>query len=122
MVERMFDAVASGGWQGTIREVDPPEPVWLNLSAVFPPSRIGSGATPLRVLAYGLDNGEVIPAELYQWIQTRTGEWWGRVRGVAHSANDRLRFDLTGQVVPGVALRPREEGRGDASSSPRPTP
>jgi hypothetical protein len=110
MSERVFDAVASDGWHGTAREVDPPALVWLNLALVFPPSRVGSGATPLRVLAYGLDNGEVVPAELYRWIQVRTGEWWGRVRATAHSSNKRMDFDLDGLAVPAAALRPHDDG------------
>lgn len=79
MVEHPFDwgACAPDGWRGTIRPVDPPGLVWVNLARAFPPSRVGSGNTALRVLAFGLDNGEVIPAEVYEWVQMRSGERWG---------------------------------------------
>jgi hypothetical protein len=110
MVEQTFDwgACAPDGWRGTIRPVDPPNPVWVNLAYVFRPSRVGSGYTALRVLAFGLDNGEIIPAEVYQWIQVRSGEWWGQIRGVAHSTNGMVSFTLDGQAVPSVALRQRD--------------
>ncbi|MFC0431054.1 hypothetical protein [Kutzneria buriramensis] len=110
MVEQTFDwgACAPDGWRGTIRPVDPPDPVWVNLAYVFRPSRVGSGYTALRVLAFGLDNGEIIPAEVYEWIQVRSGEWWGRIRGVARSTNGMVSFALDGQAVPSVALRQRD--------------
>ena len=110
MVEHQFDwgACASDGWRGTIRLVDPPDPVWVNLARAFPPSRVGSGYTALRVLAFGLDNGEIIPAEVYEWIQVRSGEWWGKIRGSGRSANGQVRFTLDGQAVPGAALRQRD--------------
>lgn len=91
--------VADDGWLGTVREVSPPIAVAVDLSALWPPSRVGSGATPLRVLAYGVDNGAVAEGQLYCWYQLRTGEWIGAVRFSVRSVNGELRRELDQWVI-----------------------
>jgi hypothetical protein len=110
----MFDlgAVADDGWQGTVRPQHEPLPVLVDLSRLWPPDSIGSGNVPLRVRAFGLDNGDVATGELYEWVQLRTGGWLAGVRFTATSINGRLRREID-QFVPAAAIRPaRRSGPG----------
>lgn len=81
--------------------------VVVDLTEVFKPSRVGSGATALRVQAYGLDNGDRVEGELYRWVQVRTGEWWAAVRFRAVSKNGLSSWALD-QLVPAAAVRRAE--------------
>lgn len=62
------------------REVDPPQPVTVNLARAVArtPAKLGNGV-PLRVRAGGLDLDRRVPGLLCAWARVSTGEWlcWG---------------------------------------------
>lgn len=95
------------GWWGTCQVPEEPVPVWVDLKKVFPPAQVTSGHVPLRVRASGIDNGQVIPAQLLSWHQTMTGEWWACVDGVLSNRAQRASIGVR-QLVPADAVTVRE--------------
>ena len=91
------------GWAGPERRPDRPVPVVVDLARALPPSRVGSGNTPLQVAAFGLNNGDRVPGLLDAWIQMRTGDWYALVRFEATSANAKMSWKLC-QLVPRHAV------------------
>lgn len=49
------------------------------------------------------------PGLLTHWIPTYSGEWLGRVTYSITYADGRAPLQLTDQLVPGYALRPRPD-------------
>src|SRR3954462_3944652 len=86
-------------------------PVWVKLSLVhrqtrFPPARFRWDDRTVEVA------GEA-PGTLHGWYRSTTGEWFGLVSYAGRYA-DRpppAELELTDQLVPAEALRPRTYGR-----------
>lgn len=90
------------------RLVDPPVAVLVDLSAVWPPTRVRWGAqTPLWVRAGGVD---LAPAngELSGWMLTCAGDWLAEVTMTLRARNGAVLDDRVRQFVPATAVRPLE--------------
>jgi hypothetical protein len=82
---------------------DPVQAVWVNLPALFPEPSTSS-------VASGLVIDEVAPGGLHRWERTADGQWIGVVTIVMRRA-DGSTFKAADQLVPALALRPRNEQR-----------
>jgi hypothetical protein len=87
--------------QGHLRQVRPPQPVWIDLGAVY---RV---ADPRIRLADGLDLRSTVPGMLRMWDRTTTGHWVGWVAFTIEAGQGSARV---GQWVLADALRPRPDG------------
>ncbi|HEX3785030.1 MAG TPA: hypothetical protein VHX38_35680 [Pseudonocardiaceae bacterium] len=56
------------------RAVRPPQPVWINLAAVYPLRE-----KPPQIFPHGLDLQATVPGRLHLWAMTTTGQWVGWV-------------------------------------------
>ncbi|MEU5407421.1 hypothetical protein [Nocardia asteroides] len=55
------------------------------------------------------------PGLLTHWVPTYAGDWLGRVTYSIAYADGRPPLELTDQLVPAYALRPRTSGQGGCS-------
>lgn len=92
-------------WRGTRRDLDPPLPVWIRLSAALQSGRIPRSDAPLRVRAGGLDLSATIPGTLYSWHQTSTGIWRGLCEVTIPNRHGAA-LHLPRQLIPEIALQP----------------
>jgi hypothetical protein len=61
------------------RPVVPARDVLVDLSKLWPPSRVRWGSdTPLWARAQGIQVSEVVPARLREWVITSCGDWYAR--------------------------------------------
>ncbi|MBW0273075.1 hypothetical protein ATM97_23610 [Nocardia sp. MH4] len=85
--------------------VESPKPVWVRLDAIV----IRDPGTPRHVNGAGLDMTGERPGLLSHWVPTYAGDWLGRVTYSIPYADGRPPLQLTDQLVPAYALRPRSE-------------
>ncbi|WP_244198384.1 hypothetical protein [Nocardia neocaledoniensis] len=72
--------------------------------------------TPRHLNGAGLDMIGERPGLLSHWVPTYAGEWLGRVTYSIPFADGRPPLQLSDQLVPAYALRPRAAGRSDRTS------
>lgn len=82
--------------------------VWVRISLVLPPTRVGSGNVPLRVRQAGIDVAETVPGRLLAWHQSITGDWFAMTEFRVANRAGRAALTLT-QLVPANAVTPREQ-------------
>jgi len=75
-----------------------PRPVWVNLAHAFGPPATGNHGQGYRFV------GEV-RGELHEWVRTTAG-WYGLVE-----FDPGWRTRLLRQLVPAIAIRPRDDDR-----------
>lgn len=93
------------------RRVDPPLPVLVDLSRLWPPTRVRWGTdTPLWVRSHGAPVDTAVPGELTDWVLTKVGDWCGVCRFTVRVDNSDLPLV---QMVPRAAIRPRRDGGRD---------
>ncbi|WP_280222071.1 hypothetical protein [Nocardia neocaledoniensis] len=103
---------AQGHFARTV--VESPKPVWVRLDAIV----IRDPGTPRHVNGAGLDMTGERPGLLTHWVPTYAGEWLGRVTYSVAYADGRPDLQLTDQLVPAYALRPRTADPADRRRSP----
>lgn len=83
--------------------VESPRPVWVRLDALM----IRDPGTPVHVNGAGLDMTGEVPGLLTHWVPTVAGDWMGRLNFAVPYADGSRRLELSDQLVPAYALRPR---------------
>ncbi|MGF6889530.1 hypothetical protein ABIA39_009014 [Nocardia sp. GAS34] len=80
-----------------------PTPVWVRLDAVY----IRDPGMPKHRNGAGLDMTGERPGLLSHWLPTYSGGWLGKVTYAIPYADGRPPLEVTGQLIPAYALRPR---------------
>ncbi|MFG3524899.1 hypothetical protein ACGF5S_31900 [Nocardia nova] len=101
------------------REVDPPQPVLVDLAKAIPSSGnrpFGRNHIPMRVKAGGLVLTGKTPGRLRAWARVADGAWLGLVEFVLVTGNQRGRLSVM-QWCPQAALSPNDR-RGPQRTAP----
>jgi hypothetical protein len=91
----------------THRVLTRPVDVWVRCEHRFVPRAADFRGVELRVRAYGIDVGAVVPGRLLGWYRLcNGGAWWGLVEYAVGSRNGLLPPLELRELVPAEALSP----------------
>lgn len=83
-------------------------PTWVRLDALC----VRRPDAPLRTVGDGLDMTGEVHGYLTGWWRTVKGDWLGLVNyAIPYADGRRHKIQLQDQVIPGYALRKREDSR-----------
>lgn len=84
--------------------LETPIAVQVRYGDAFPPRRLRFVTeTPLWVQRQGFPIARRVQGELFEWLLTEAGDWYGRVHVTVPVDNDQIELD---QVLPANALTP----------------
>ncbi|ONI78155.1 hypothetical protein ALI144C_32160 [Actinosynnema sp. ALI-1.44] len=90
------------GWHARVT------PAWVRLDALY----LRNPNTPIRTVGDGLDLSGEVRGHVSGWWRTVKGDWLGVVNfAVPYADGRRDRLELQDQLVPGYALRKRDDSR-----------
>jgi hypothetical protein len=88
-------------------KLEPVRPVWVNLTALYPPAPDGART---RVVD-GLDLAGEVPGFVHGWLRGGSGLWVARCNYDLRYVDGRAQMERAqDQLVPATALRQREVG------------
>lgn len=112
ILEGVFDGL--GLWEEssaatpTVRRVDPPRPITVDVDRALPLGRNTQPANrlPLRVRSMGLRLAGAMAADLHAWLQLVDGQWLAAITLTVPSGRGREHVSLE-LIVPADSVAPR---------------